>query len=144
MKIETVNRKFVILKSDTQTLQKAGKQKITNKKMTFLAPLDNLLWDRKMINEIFNLDYKWEVYTPPKDRKFGYYVLPILYGDKFIGRIEPILKNDILEIKNLWTEPSFKWSNQSTKALNQAIKEFQIYLKAKGNLDHKKTQHIST
>ena len=56
--------------------------------MEFLAPLDNLIWDRELIKELFDFDYKWEIYTPVKDRKFGYYVLPVLYGEDFAGRIE--------------------------------------------------------
>ena len=53
-----------------------------------LAPLDNLLWDRKLIAELFGFDYKWEVYVPAAKRKYGYYVLPVLCGDQFIGRVE--------------------------------------------------------
>ncbi|WP_268895031.1 MULTISPECIES: DNA glycosylase AlkZ-like family protein [Paenibacillus] len=45
-----------------------------------IAPLDNLIWDRKLINELFGFDYTWEIYTPAIKRKFGYYVLPLLYG----------------------------------------------------------------
>ncbi|MEI0736775.1 crosslink repair DNA glycosylase YcaQ family protein [Paenibacillus sp. JTLBN-2024] len=55
-----------------------------------IAPLDNLIWDRKLINELFGFDYTWEIYTPAIRRKFGYYVLPILYGESFIGRAEII------------------------------------------------------
>lgn len=53
-----------------------------------MAPLDNLLWDRNLIRMIFDFDYKWEIYTPVEKRKYGHYVLPILYGDRLIGRIE--------------------------------------------------------
>ncbi len=75
----------------------------------FLAPLDNMIWDRKNLKTLFDFDYSWEVYTPPTKRRFGYYVLPILIGDKFIGRIEPMLgKDGILYLKNIWfeSEPS--------------------------------------
>jgi uncharacterized protein YcaQ len=56
--------------------------------VSFLAPLYNMLWDRKLIKALFGFDYKWEIYTPEGERKYGYYVLPILYGDSFFGRIE--------------------------------------------------------
>ncbi len=75
-------------------------------RMEFIAPLDNLIWDRKLIKEIFDFDYKWEIYTPQPDRKYGYYVLPILYDDRFIGRIE-LIKNrslGVFEPKNIWWE----------------------------------------
>jgi uncharacterized protein YcaQ len=57
----------------------------------FIAPLDNLLWNRKVISEIFDFDYAWEVYKIPEKRIHGYYVMPILRGTRFIGRIDPRL-----------------------------------------------------
>lgn len=71
-----------------------------------LAPLDNILWDRKLIAELFNFEYKWEVYTPIVERKYGYYVLPILCDNKFIGRMEMETDNKrkTLIVKNFWAE----------------------------------------
>ena len=57
--------------------------------MTFLAPLDPLVWDRDLLRELFGFDYVWEVYVPEHKRRWGYYVLPILFGDRLVGRIEP-------------------------------------------------------
>jgi len=54
----------------------------------FVAPLDNLLWDRERLLDIFSLFYRWEVYTPAAKRIYGYYVLPVLFGENFVGRIE--------------------------------------------------------
>ena len=54
-----------------------------------IAPLDNLMWDRKLVKRIFDFDYTWEVYTPKEKRKYGYYVLPVFYKDRFIARFEP-------------------------------------------------------
>ncbi len=72
----------------------------------FIAPLDNMLWDRKLIKKIFNFEYKWEIYTPIDQRKYGYYVLPVLSGDSFIGRIEIVndRKSKQLIVKNFWLE----------------------------------------
>jgi uncharacterized protein YcaQ len=58
---------------------------------TFLAPLDPLLWDRGALEPLYGFDYRWEVYTPAVKRRWGYYVLPILFGDRLVGRIEPRL-----------------------------------------------------
>jgi uncharacterized protein YcaQ len=57
--------------------------------VTFLAPLDPLVWDRPLLRSVFGFDYVWEVYVPEARRKHGYYVLPILFGDRLVGRIEP-------------------------------------------------------
>lgn len=106
-------------------------QPIANPKMTFIAPLDTLVWDRTMLEDFFNFTYRWEVYTPVTKRKFGYYVLPILYGDKFFGRIEPVLNKDKnLEIKGFWMEPSYVWGKREWQALEIALEEFKDYLKA--------------
>jgi uncharacterized protein YcaQ len=55
----------------------------------FLAPLDPLMWDRGALGPLYGFDYRWEVYTPAAKRRWGYYVLPILFGDRLVGRIEP-------------------------------------------------------
>ena len=75
--------------------------------VSFLAPLDPLVWDRRMLRELFGFDYLWEVYVPEAKRRWGYYVLPMLYGDRFVGRIEPRLvrKTKTLAIIGVWFEP---------------------------------------
>ena len=57
--------------------------------VAFLAPLDPLAWDRDLLLRLWAFDYRWEVYVPAAKRRWGYYVLPLLYGDRFVGRIEP-------------------------------------------------------
>jgi uncharacterized protein YcaQ len=56
---------------------------------SFIAPLDPLLWDRQLIEPLYAFHYRWEVYVPAVRRRWGYYVLPILFGDRLVGRIEP-------------------------------------------------------
>jgi uncharacterized protein YcaQ len=57
--------------------------------VAFLAPLDPLAWDRDLLERLWGFEYRWEVYVPAAKRRWGYYVLPLLYGDRFVGRIEP-------------------------------------------------------
>ena len=54
----------------------------------FVAPLDPLLWGRDSLRRLWGFDYVWEVYKPPSKRRFGYYVLPVLYRDRFVGRFD--------------------------------------------------------
>ena len=77
--------------------------------VAFLAPLDPLCWDRDLLRRLFDFDYVWEVYVPAPKRRWGYYVLPILYGDRLVGRIEPRIERraGTLRIAGLWWEPGF-------------------------------------
>ena len=77
--------------------------------VTFLAPLDPLVWDRRLLRELFGFDYTWEVYVPAAKRRHGYYVLPLLFGDRIVGRIEPRLdrRSGELAILGVWFEPDF-------------------------------------
>jgi uncharacterized protein YcaQ len=81
----------------------------TDPAATFLAPLDPLCWDRDLLRRLFAFDYIWEVYVPLPKRRWGYYVLPILYGDRFVGRIEPRIERraGVLHVLGLWFEPGF-------------------------------------
>ena len=132
--IKNVPRNYVMRSADLPLLKAAQHKKIT-KRFSFLAPLDNLMWDRDLIKDIFNFNYRWEVYTPIKKRKFGYYVLPVLYGDEFIGRIEPVLLpgKDLLEIRGLWLEPGIVWSPRMQKKFYEYLNHFLSYLDA-GNI----------
>lgn len=77
--------------------------------VAFLAPLDPLAWDRDLLRSLFDFDYIWEVYVPAARRRWGYYVLPVLWGDRFVGRIEPRIEraSGILRILDLWWEDGF-------------------------------------
>jgi uncharacterized protein YcaQ len=77
--------------------------------VAFLAALDPLVWDRDFLRSLWAFDYLWEVYVPAVKRRWGYYVLPILFGDRFVGRIEPRIerKSNALRIAGLWWEDGF-------------------------------------
>jgi uncharacterized protein len=77
--------------------------------VVFLAPLDPLAWDRDLLTTLFAFHYRWEVYVPAAKRRWGYYVLPLLYGDRFVGRIEPRIHraSGTLRILGLWFEEGF-------------------------------------
>jgi uncharacterized protein YcaQ len=76
------------------------------RRAVILPPLDPLVWDRKRLAALWDFDYTWEVYTPAEKRRFGPYTLPILWGDRFIGRLDPSLdrKRGVLRIRDLWFE----------------------------------------
>ena len=77
--------------------------------VSFLAPLDPFCWDRDLLRGLFGFDYVWEVYVPQAKRRWGYYVLPILFGDRLVGRIEPRFDRPARAVRVLgtWWEPGF-------------------------------------
>ncbi|MGZ3587708.1 MAG: DNA glycosylase AlkZ-like family protein [Candidatus Limnocylindrales bacterium] len=77
--------------------------------VAFLAPLDPLCWDRGLLRQLYDFDYVWEVYVPEAKRRWGYYVLPLLFGDRLVGRIEPRIdrKAGRVTILGLWWEDGF-------------------------------------
>ncbi len=74
--------------------------------VSLLAPLDPLMWDRKLVKELFDFTYTWEVYTKVHKRKYGYYVLPVLFGTRLVARIEPRFdrRTGELHVAGLWAE----------------------------------------
>jgi uncharacterized protein YcaQ len=91
-----------------------------------LAPLDPLLWDRKLIKSLFNYEYTWEIYTPQEKRKFGVYVLPLIFGDKFIGRVEAVCDRnaETLLVKNIWYEDSVKTAKKLQTKIEDCLNRF--------------------
>jgi len=72
-----------------------------------LSPFDNLICDRARTEMLFHYDFRIEIYVPPAKRKYGYYVLSILHGDRFIGRIDPKMdrKTGVLTLNAIHAEP---------------------------------------
>ncbi len=104
----------------------------SNPRMIFLGPLDSLLWDRKSLMQIFDFDYIWEVYKPAEQRKWGYYVLPVFYGDRFVARVDSRLDKGIWTITRWWWEPHITPGDELLAALCAAIDNFLQYLRADG------------
>jgi hypothetical protein len=81
----------------------------SNPGVAFLAALDPLVWDRDLLRRLWRYDYLWEVYVPAARRRWGYYVLPVLWGDRLVGRIEPRIdrRAQTLRVLGLWWEDGF-------------------------------------
>jgi uncharacterized protein YcaQ len=95
---------------------------------TVLSPFDRLIHNRRRAQELFGFDYKLEIYIPPAKRQYGYYVLPVLHGDRLIGRIDPLYDRtaQTLQIKGRWIEPGAPAG--SDEAVDRAIADLAGWL----------------
>ena len=95
----------------------------------FLSPFDNLTIQRKRLNWLFNFDYVVEIYVRPEKRKYGYFVLPILWGDRLIGRMDAKANRAErqLVIRNLVFEPTFQDFEAVKSAFASALNDFTRY-----------------
>lgn len=119
---------------DQQVLREVlGRDRMPPPKARILAPLDNLLWDRGLVRELFGFDYRWEVYKPQQERDYGYYVLPVLYGDRFVARFEPGYdkKAKAFVVRNWWWEKGVRTTGAMQKELASCFRLFAGYLGAK-------------
>lgn len=124
--VEGIKDQLYCLATDRGILATVMEEPELNTRCELIAPLDNLLWDRRLIKALFDYDYKWEIYTPVAQRKFGYYVLPLLYGDRFIGRVEAIRdrEEETLVIKNIWYETGVKRTKKLEAAIDKCFQKF--------------------
>ena len=133
--VESVQREFYMDSSDIALLNSREHAP----QVRFLAPLDNMLWDRNMVKSLFDFEYSWEVYTPAAKRKYGYYVLPVLYGDKLVARFEPeyYAKAKKLSIKKWWWEPNAEQTKEFIEALESEKERFGRFLfESYGMINH--------
>ena len=99
-------------------------------RVIFMGPLDNMLWDRKAIQQLFDFDYIWEVYKPVAQRRWGYYVLPVFYNNRFIARLDSRLEKGTWNILHWWWEPDIMPDAEMLAALRSATARFLQYLQA--------------
>jgi len=95
-------------------------------RLRILNPFDPVIRDRNRLERLFGFEYRIEIFVPAAKRKWGYYVFPILEGDRFVGRIEA--KADratgCLNVLNLWAEPKIKWTNARAEKLTAELGRF--------------------
>jgi uncharacterized protein YcaQ len=132
VRVEGVNTPLYLRTENRPTLGRALDSDDLPPRATILAPLDNLLWDRRLVKVLFGFSYIWEVYKPAAKRQYGYYVLPVLYGDRFVARFEPVRDKEsgALVIKNWWWEDGVSQSPDMQSALRHCFQRFQGYLGA--------------
>ncbi len=119
IKVEGITPPLCILASDEPLLRECQTALFTPRS-ELIPPLDALLWDRKLIEALFGFHYRWEIYTPKEKREFGHYVLPLLQGERFVGRLEAVRDagESALVVRNVWREEGARLDK---RALNKTL-----------------------
>ncbi len=99
---------------------------------TLLSPFDNLIRDRKRSLELFDLDYRMEIYVPKAERRFGYYAMPLLEGDRLLARVDPAADRTRgrLVVHQVTPEPEVKPDRSNAVALATAVGELASWVGA--------------
>jgi uncharacterized protein YcaQ len=129
--VEGLNeRPYYVRSVDLPRLEKAAEPDGEPPQVSFIAPLDNFIWNRRLLRELWGFDYTWEVFVPAERRRYGYYVLPVLYGERFVGRFAPAVdkKAGRLVIGGWWWEPGVEPDAALEEAVATALQEFAAYL----------------
>ena len=105
--VEGISGKRFVLRDELELL-KAPPEPASS--VAFLSPFDPLVWDRKLLDSLFGFHYVWELFLPPAKRRWGWYVLPILFGDRLVGRLEPRIEREggRVQILDVWWEEGFR------------------------------------
>jgi uncharacterized protein len=111
--------------------------------VAFIPPFDALLWDRPFVGALFEFEYVWELFFPPAQRRWGWYVLPIVFRDRFVGRIEPKIDRAAgrVQVIGLWWEGSF--DPRRTAGFVDAMREgLDAYLRFAGASELEWASHL--
>jgi uncharacterized protein len=124
VKVEGAGKRFV-LREEVELLAAPPEPPPS---VAFLAPMDPFMWDRNLIPALFDFDWVWEVFTPEPKRRWGYYVLPILFRDRLVGRIEPRLDKEpgVVHVIGLWWEEGFapRRADGFVDAMREALRAY--------------------
>ncbi len=123
LKIEGIEAKFYAMKGNIENISNLKQDPPT---VFILSPFDNLVIQRERTKLLFGFDYILECYTPAAKRKYGYFVLPILWGEHFVGRMDAKAdrKNAVLKILNLVFEPEFNSFDEFLPLFSEKLVDF--------------------
>lgn len=127
--VEGMKDKLYCLSADSELIESVLQDHKYKARCEVLAPLDNMLWDRRLIQALFDFEYKWEIYTPEQQRKYGHYVLPLLYGERFAGRVEAVCHRKVktLAVKSIWYEKGIKPGKRLQSAVMRCLERLAAF-----------------
>ena len=131
VEVEGVSGKRFVVRDDVELLQAPPEPPPS---VAFLSPYDALVWDRKLLGSLFGFDYVWELYVPPPKRRWGWYVLPIVFRDRLVGRFEPRIDaaEGAVQVLAVWWEDGFepRRAEGFVDAMREALRAYLRFAKA--------------
>lgn len=124
----------LVIHRDTQPLlEQAADSGLKAEHTTFLSPFDNLFWGTRRDEQFWGFRQVLEAYKPEPLRQWGYFCLPILHGERLVGRFDPKLerKTGLLRLKSLYLEPGEKPTDELVRAVADALRDFMRFHNAK-------------
>jgi uncharacterized protein len=129
--VEGVRGKRLVLRDEVGLLEDPPEPSAS---VAFLSPFDPMVWDRRLLGDLFGFDYVWELFVPPEKRRWGWYVLPIVFGDRLVGRLEPRIDRDNarVQILDVWWEDGFAPGRAKgfADAMRDALRAYLRFAKA--------------
>ena len=129
--VEGVRGKRFVLRDEVELLASPPEPPPS---VAFLPPFDPLIWDRALLGSLFEFEYVWELFFPPEKRRWGWYVLPIVFRDRFVGRIEPRIDHDArrVQVLGLWWEDGFAPARVDgfVDAMREALRAYLVFARA--------------
>jgi uncharacterized protein YcaQ len=132
VRVENDKADWFIHTADVPLLDRIEADDFAFERITLLSPFDNLICDRARTAKLFNFDFRVEIYTPQHKRQYGYYVLPILHGDRLIGRIDPKMDREHgrLHIHAVHAEKDAPLNRKTARSIRAAIEDLATFLGA--------------
>src|SRR3954468_698839 len=131
VEVEGVQGKRFVVRDDLELLQALPEPPPS---VAFISPYEALVWDRRLLGSVFGFDYVWELYVPPAQRRWGWYVLPILFRDRLVGRIEPRIDGPegTVHVLAVWWEEDFEphGAEGFVDAMREALAAYLRFAKA--------------
>ncbi|KPA21640.1 hypothetical protein shim_23470 [Shimia sp. SK013] len=133
VEVQTANRQWLPMLAPPDIADRIADTPAPTSRLRILNPFDPVIRDRDRLSRLFGMDYRIEIFVPAAKRIWGYYVYPLLEGDRFVGRLEAKAdrKNGTLSVTRLWAENGVKWTEARTTKLDAELERMGRFIGAR-------------
>lgn len=130
VEVQTANRQWLPMLAPPDIADRIADTPAPTSRLRILNPFDPVIRDRDRLSRLFGMDYRIEIFVPAAKRIWGYYVYPLLEGDRFVGRLEAKAdrKKGTLSITRLWAEGGVKWTDARAVKLDAELERMARFI----------------